>query len=204
MDRPVSVPTPGREASPVWIDKNHFCIRFYDWVGPEKADSILGNFAFVNRAPQNYNDPLQTCNFIRVIDEPADVYYTTYGDTTLPSLGNIEEVQYSHPAIYTGSTDGISGVLGSNVSLRFESETTVDERRNFVDSVIAVNKVRPTEDYMDLILENRPVRLFVSKESTLGPIDLSTNLQSSRLIRHSAFDIGIFVNGLPDIFCPRS
>ena len=199
---PFSVPAPDQEDIPAWIDKNHLCIRFYDSVGPEKADSILGNFAFVNRAPQNFNDPLQTCNFVRVIDEPADVYYTTYGDTTLPSLGNIKEVQYSHPAIHTESIDIISGGLSNSVALIFESETTEDERRRFIDSVITFNKVVPRQDYLDRITNNQQIRLFFTKKSNIGPIELSTNIRSSQLIRFYSYSVAIFINGLPDLVCP--
>ena len=189
------------EGIPAWIDKNHLCIRFYDGVGKERADSILSEFGFITRFPQNFNDPLKTCNFVRMVDEPADVFYTTYGDTTSSRLGNRAEVEYAHPAIFLENTEGVPGVLTQSVSVVFFENTSLEERIVFVDSMIAAYNVEPLSNYLSTIDVLRQVRLFISKQSAVGPIELSEKAIGNPLVQSSIYSRGVFIDGLPELDC---
>ena len=192
---------PEEEGIPAWIDKNHLCIRFYDSVGKAKADSILGEFGFIVRFRQNFNDPLKTCNFVRMVEEPADVFYTTYGDTTIPRFGNRAEVEYAHPAIFLEDTDGFPGILTTSVSVHFTKNSSFDARKLFTNSVLTNNVLETNIDYIDRLEQNRQIDFFVTKRSSLDPIQLTENLRTDSVVRLSYFGRAVFDNGLPRLDC---
>ena len=186
---------------PVWIDKNHLCIRFHNWVGRSTADSILAEFNFINRAPQNFNHPLEVCNLVRVTEQPADTYYTTYGDTTQPQLGNWPEVEYSHPAVLTGSLDDTPSGISKTVSINFIPESTVEERRQFITRILAAYRLSTTVDIDERIAQNRQVNIFFSKTSEVGHIQLVELVRADPIVRFGSYSSLVFLEGLPEINC---
>lgn len=189
------------EIFPLWRDRNHLNIRFYNWVGRERADEILEDHGLINRFPQNFYDSLEAGNFVRVTRHPAEHYYTTYGDTTQPSLGNIKEVEYALPAFYSSESESMPSVMVPQIRINFKQNVPIDVQHRWVDSVEATDSVYEFQLIEDVFPLPPEYFLKITKNSTNDPYSLSISYLSSNLIWSSRVERGFFVNGLPPLEC---
>jgi hypothetical protein len=186
---------------PMRRDRNHLNIRFYEGVGKERAEAILREYGFINRAPQSFNHPLEVGNLVRVSRHPAEDYYTTYGDTTLSRLGNTAEVEYVLPAFFLDEVKDPPGVQAPSVRVIFKEEVPLERQQVWIDSVKQVNRL---EKYQVIEGYDPPppkYYLRVTKNSTDDPYTLVERWLNDPMLRPS-WDLGFILNGLPPLECP--
>jgi len=84
-------------------NRNYVSLEFYEGVSEKKLHEILKEY---NLKYEGQVFPVKHI-FAQVINKPAEEYYTTYGDSTLPVLGNRPEVRYALPVFMNEFWDPI-------------------------------------------------------------------------------------------------
>ena len=181
---------------PLWRDRNHLNIRFHDWVGRDKAEEILKQHELINRFPQSFNDPLEVGNFVRVTENPAEHYYTTYGDTSFPKLGNRSEVEYALPAYYMEDTLGTPTAGTPLLNITFYDHVSIEMQEQWLDSVKRTHDLKSYTLNDGLYPIPPEYMLRISKGSTHNPYTLATQLLDNKKIWETRIELAHFPNGL--------
>lgn len=157
------------EQVPIKRNRNHLSIRFFEEYGEAFHDSVLAAYNIEPVWSQTFDLSVPLPGFYRVIDEPAEFYYTTYGDTTLDRLGNLPEVEYVLPLYYENEwfCD-----LGDTPIILYDFHDFIpeEERQGLMDSLKVADRVElrqltPGEDWS-------PFYFYVTKESRFDPYEL--------------------------------
>ena len=170
---------------PLLRNRNHLSIRFYEEYGEAFHDSVLAAYNIEPLWSQTFGLPVPMPGFYRVIDKPAEFYYTTYGDSTLDRLGNLPEVEYVLPLYY--KNERFCDLGGTPIILyNFQDFITEQERQALLDSLQVADRVElrqltPGEDWS-------PFRFYLTKESRLDPYELYLHYYQEFYVNRQIFN----------------
>lgn len=150
-------------------NRNHLSIRFYEEYGEAFHDSVLEAYNIEPVWPQTFGKQVPMPGFYRVIDKPADEYYTTYGDTALNRLGNLPEVEYVFPTFYKNE-QFCDLRLTPVILFGFEDHIIEQRQQEILDSLITEDRIElhqlfPGEEWSDF-------NIYVTKGSWTDPYTL--------------------------------
>jgi len=132
------------EDEKIWLkrDRNHLSIRFYEEYGKAFHDSILAEYGIQAVSAQNFDNHQSIPGYYRVTKEPAEEYYTSYGNITLERLGNLPEVEYVLPVFYK---DEVTRFLMlkqmPEIPYAFHDALTEERRSEILDSLITYDNI---------------------------------------------------------------
>lgn len=165
-------------------NRNYVSLEFYEGVSEKKLHEILKEY---NLKYEGQVFPVKHI-FAQVINKPAEEYYTTYGDSTLPVLGNRPEVRYALPVFMNEFWDPI--MITNKATIRFDSLST-EQELHIIDSLIVADNLTRVEDG-----PGTPTRFRVlfNKNSPKDPLNLINSYCLIENIRYASLNIAFQLN----------
>lgn len=173
------------EKIPLLRNQNHLSIRFHEELGRAFHDSVLAEYNIEPIWSQTYNLQVPLPGFYRVIDEPAEFYYTTYGDTTLDRLGNLPGVEYVLQTYY--ENEWFCDYSNTpRILFNFHDFITEEDRQSILDSLqladrIELRQLNPGEVWS-------PFDFYITKNSRKGPYELYQHYYNEFYINRQIFE----------------
>lgn len=155
----------------LWLkrDRNHLSIRFYEDHGRVFHDSILEEYGIQTVWAQTYDMHPPMPGYYRVTKNPAEEYYTSYGDTTLNRLGNLTEIEFVLPVFYANE-DFWDLKLMPKILYTFHDSISDSRQSEILDSLVAhdniiLRQLFPGEEWSTF-------HIYVTKSSPACPYTL--------------------------------
>ncbi|TVQ14792.1 MAG: hypothetical protein EA364_03750 [Balneolaceae bacterium] len=148
------------EKTPWTRNRNFLSIEFYEELDETQLHEILDDYDLF------YHSRVEPTKhvFARVKSQPAEAYYTTYGDTTQPALGNRPEVKYALPVFMNEFWQPL--MIADRIMITFNDGFTDDQELAMLDSLkIADHLTR-------LPMIKPPYLLQTSKATPKDPLSL--------------------------------
>ncbi|MCH8496081.1 MAG: hypothetical protein LAT57_10705 [Balneolales bacterium] len=141
-------------------NRNFLSIEFYEELEEEQLYEILDEhdlFYHSRVFPTKHV-------FARVEKLPAEAYYTTYGDTTLPALGNRPEVKYVLPVFMNEFSQPL--MIADRIMITFNDGYTEEEELAMLDSL------KTNDHLIRLPMIEPPYLLQTTKSTSKDPLSL--------------------------------
>lgn len=148
------------EKIPLKRNRNFVSIEFYEELDEEELQKILEEYDLFYHSrvfPTNHV-------FARVKSRPADIYYTTYGDTTRLVLGNHSEVKYALPVYMDRFWQPL--MLADRIMITFNDGFTEEEELAMLDSL------KTNDNLIRLPMIEPPYLLKTTKKAPKDPLSL--------------------------------
>lgn len=165
-------------------NRNYVSLEFYEGVSEKKLHEILKEY---NLKYEGQVFPVKHI-FAQVINKPAEEYYTTYGDSTLPVLGNRPEVRYALPVFMNEFWDPI--MITNKILMRFDG---LNEERelHIINSLIVNDNLTRAEDGPGFPTR---YRLLVNKNTPKNPFTLANEYNFIRAVEYSELYTAFRIN----------
>jgi hypothetical protein len=169
------------EKVPWTRNRNFVSVEFHQQLDEEQLHEILDEYDLF------YHSRVEPTRhvFARVKSQPAEVYYTSYGDSTQPTLGNRPEVKYALPVFMNEFWQPL--MITDRIRIRFENLDT-EQETSIIDSLITNDHlIRGSDGPGD------PIRytVIVTKLSTANPLVLSNNYSLIQNVRFALPDYAL-------------
>ncbi len=141
-------------------NRNFVSIEFIEEISQENLMRILNEYDLL------YHSNAYSVKHVlaRVVNKPAENYYTTYGDSTLNHLGNRPEVKYALPVFL--NKYGQALMLADRILITFKDEVSEERELAILDSLMAIDHL------LRMPFIEPPYLLRTSKASRLDPLSL--------------------------------
>jgi hypothetical protein len=126
----------------------------------------------------------------RVIDKPAEAYYTTYGDTTLDRLGNLPEVEYVLPAFYDEEPEDVNvreRRLTPTILFSMHDHYPEGRKEDILDSLKQVDGVDLRQLFPGEVWS--PFNFYVTKSARTNPYELYHHYYSLPFFRSLSMNL---------------
>jgi hypothetical protein len=141
-------------------DRNYLSLEFHDDVSEKKLYEILGNHGL---RYEGRVFPVKHI-FARVVNKPAEEYYTTYEDSSQVVLGNRPEVKYALPVFRNEFLQAL--MLTDRILITFNDGLTEEEELAMLDSL------KFNDHLIRLPFVDPPYLLQITKATTKDPLTL--------------------------------
>ena len=154
-----------------WLkrDRDRLSIRFYEDYGRAFHDSILDAYGIQTVWAQPFDKLPPMSGLYRVTKNPAEEYYTSYGDTTLNRLGNLPEVEYVLP-VFFANDDSWGLMIMPEIFYTFHDSITDTRKSEIMDSLMANDNIVLRQQTHGE--EMSPYHIYVTKSSPACPYTL--------------------------------
>lgn len=165
-------------------NRNYVSIEFYEEVEEEKLQDIFQEYDL------RYEGQVFPVKHIhaRVINKPAEKYYTTYGDSTQPVMGNRPELRYTLPVFMNEFWEPI--MITNKITIRFDS-LNGEQELHIIDSLIAADNLTRIEDGPGTPTR---YRVLVNKNSPEDPLALINRYYLIDNIRYASLNFAFRIN----------
>ena len=155
----------------LWLkrDRNHLSIRFYEEYGKDFHDSILAEYGIQAVWAQTFGKQPPMPGYYRVIKNPAEDYYTSYGDSTLNRLGNLPEIEFVLPVFYKNENFWDLKLMPI-ILYSFHDKITDERQDEILDSLMTNDKLMSHQLFPGD--ESSPYNIYVTKSSPACPYTL--------------------------------